>query len=122
MVLSVLGINLQPVLAVGGASGIIIGLATQQLLGNAVTGLSLFLSRPFVKGESVTLQQGGVAVGGGGGHWVACALACALWQRSFNPPPALVPHQLAAGQPCTACKAGTSEQTCGPAPLQAAPS
>ena len=88
MVLSVLGINLQPVLAVGGASGIIIGLATQQLLGNAVTGLSLFLSRPFVKGESVTLQQGGVAVGGGGGTgWLAPLLALYGREASIRRPP-----------------------------------
>lgn len=35
----------QPLLAVGGASGIIIGLATQQVLGNFVSGLNIFLAR-----------------------------------------------------------------------------
>lgn len=40
-----LGLNLQPLLAVGGASGIIIGLGTQQVLGNFVSGLNIFLAR-----------------------------------------------------------------------------
>lgn len=35
----------QPMLAVGGASGIIIGLATQQVLSNFVSGLNIFLAR-----------------------------------------------------------------------------
>lgn len=50
-----LGVNLQPLLAVGGASGIIIGLATQQVLGNFVSGLNIFLARPFVAGEYISL-------------------------------------------------------------------
>ncbi|KAG2440782.1 hypothetical protein HXX76_003638 [Chlamydomonas incerta] len=50
-----LGFNLKPLLAVGGASGIIIGLATQQVLGNFVSGLNIFLSRPFVAGEFISL-------------------------------------------------------------------
>lgn len=39
--IQMLGINIQPLLAVGGASSIIIGLATQTLLSNAVTGMSI---------------------------------------------------------------------------------
>ncbi|GLC42109.1 hypothetical protein PLESTM_001292300 [Pleodorina starrii] len=49
------GINLKPMLAVGGASGIIIGLATQQVLSNFVSGLNIFLARPFVAGEYISL-------------------------------------------------------------------
>lgn len=45
-----LGINIQPLLAIGGASSLLIGLATQTLLTNAVMGVSIFLSRPFVPG------------------------------------------------------------------------
>lgn len=60
-----LGINIKPLLAVGGASSLIIGLATQTLLTNAVMGVSIFLSRPFVPGDSITVQQqGGVLVSG----------------------------------------------------------
>ncbi|KXZ53932.1 hypothetical protein GPECTOR_6g850 [Gonium pectorale] len=51
-----LGLNLKPLLAVGGASGIIIGLATQQVLGNFVSGLNIFLARPFVAGEYISLS------------------------------------------------------------------
>ncbi|KAG2483915.1 hypothetical protein HYH03_017236 [Edaphochlamys debaryana] len=50
-----LGVNLKPLLAVGGASSIIIGLATQQVLSNFVSGLNIFLSRPFVAGEYISL-------------------------------------------------------------------
>lgn len=53
------GINIQPLLAVGGASSLIIGLATQTLLTNAVMGVSIFLSRPFVPGDSITVQAAG---------------------------------------------------------------
>jgi hypothetical protein len=42
-----------------GASSIIIGLATQTLLTNAVMGVSIFLSRPFVPGDSITVQAPG---------------------------------------------------------------
>lgn len=60
-----LGINIKPLLAVGGASSLIIGLATQTLLTNAVMGVSIFLSRPFVPGDSITVQQqGGILVSG----------------------------------------------------------
>lgn len=46
---SVLGINLTPLLTFGGASGIVAGFASQQLLLNAVSGFSLFLTRPFIQ-------------------------------------------------------------------------
>ena len=36
-----LGLNIRPLLAIGGAGGIIIGLATQTLLSNAVMGVNI---------------------------------------------------------------------------------
>jgi small-conductance mechanosensitive channel len=48
-----LGINLRPVLAVGGAGGIAAGFASQQVLQNAVSGINIFLTRPFVVGDQV---------------------------------------------------------------------
>eukprot|EP00878_Enallax_costatus_P018045 GHUV01018974.1.p1 GENE.GHUV01018974.1~~GHUV01018974.1.p1 ORF type:complete len:531 (+),score=75.48 GHUV01018974.1:260-1852(+) len=51
-----LGLNVRPLLAIGGAGGIIIGLATQTLLSNAVMGVNIFLSRPFVPGDAITVQ------------------------------------------------------------------
>ena len=60
------GINLQPLLAVGGAGSIVLGLASQQMLANFAAGLTflfalfprLFFHRPFVPGEYVTLGSG----------------------------------------------------------------
>lgn len=46
------GLNITPLLAVGGASSILVGLATQQLLTNVIMGLTIFLARPFVAGDT----------------------------------------------------------------------
>lgn len=59
-----LGFNLLPLLTVGGASTLVFGFASQQVLTNAITGVSIFFSRPFVTGETVTLQQGSLQVSG----------------------------------------------------------
>lgn len=59
LAIQTLGINIQPLLAVGGASSLIIGLAMQTLLTNAVMGVSIFVSRPFVPGDSITVQAPG---------------------------------------------------------------
>ncbi len=60
--LAVGGISLQ-VLAVGGAfTGVVLGLAAQQTLGNLFAGMVLLSARPFRLGERIRLQAG--AVGG----------------------------------------------------------
>jgi small-conductance mechanosensitive channel len=59
-----LGINLSALIAVGGAGSLVVALGTQQLVSNAVSGLNLLLSAPFVVGESVTLVGGGAPGGG----------------------------------------------------------
>ena len=41
MSMHVLGINLTPLLTVGGISGIVVGLSAQALLGNMISGLNL---------------------------------------------------------------------------------
>lgn len=49
MSMHVLGINLTPLLTVGGISGIVVGLSAQALLGNMISGLNLVrfaLTRP----------------------------------------------------------------------------
>ncbi|KAF8057285.1 MSL1 [Scenedesmus sp. PABB004] len=48
-----LGVALQPLLAVGGAGGIAAGFASQQILTNIVSGVNIFLTRPFVVGDQV---------------------------------------------------------------------
>ena len=44
MSMHVLGINLTPLLTVGGISGIVVGLSAQALLGNMISGLNLVRS------------------------------------------------------------------------------
>lgn len=57
----VMGINVQPLLAVGGVSGIAIGFGAQSVSANAITGINLFVSRPFVVGDRVELRTAGGA-------------------------------------------------------------
>ncbi|BDA41457.1 probable low conductance mechanosensitive channel YnaI at C-terminar half [Coccomyxa sp. Obi] len=66
MSMHVLGINLAPLLTVGGISGIVVGLSAQALLGNMISGLNLYLSRPFVVGEKIDVMtsSGGKVVSG----------------------------------------------------------
>lgn len=52
-ILTSLGFNLKPLLAVGGAGGIAAGFASQQLLLNVVAGVNIFLTRPFIGGDQV---------------------------------------------------------------------
>ncbi|KAK9832088.1 hypothetical protein WJX81_005553 [Elliptochloris bilobata] len=53
------GLNIQPLLAVGGVSGVAIGFGAQNLTSNAISGLILFLTRPFVVGDRVELKSSG---------------------------------------------------------------
>lgn len=52
-VAEVLGLALGSLLAVGGVSGLAVGLAAQQVVGNMFGGASLFLTRPFDIGENI---------------------------------------------------------------------
>jgi small-conductance mechanosensitive channel len=61
-VLSLLTVPLDQLLATGAITGVIVGIAAQQSLGNAFAGLVLLFSRPFVVGEYITLRSG--ALGG----------------------------------------------------------
>lgn len=59
MCLAILGINVRPLLTVGGVSTVVVGLSAQSVLANLISGISLFLSRPFVVGDRVELSSGG---------------------------------------------------------------
>lgn len=62
--LSMAGVDLRA-LAVGGAfTAVVLGLAAQQTLGNAIAGMVLISARPFRVGERVRLQAGAI----GGAH------------------------------------------------------
>ncbi len=62
MVLSVLSVPVQHLLLGGAISGIIVGIAAQQALGNVFAGLVLLLARPFTVGDHIRVRSG--ALGG----------------------------------------------------------
>lgn len=57
MVMHVLGFNIQPLLTVGGVGGLAVGFGAQTVTSNAISGLNLFLTRPFVVGGRHPLLQ-----------------------------------------------------------------
>lgn len=61
-VVTLLGVPLDRLLLSGAITGVVVGIAAQQSLGNAFAGLVLLFSRPFVVGEHITLRSG--ALGG----------------------------------------------------------
>lgn len=56
--LSVLGINMSGLLLGGALTGVVLGIAAQQTLGNFFAGLVLLLVRPFTLGEQVVFRSG----------------------------------------------------------------
>lgn len=64
--LNILGIDISPLVTVGGVSGIAIGFGAQSVTASIISGLNLFLTRPFVVGErvKVTNQFGATIVEG----------------------------------------------------------
>src|SRR4051812_18872075 len=60
--LDTLGINLSQLLVGGAVTGVVIGIAAQQSLGNVFAGLVMVVSRPFAIGDHVVLHSG--ALGG----------------------------------------------------------
>ena len=63
--LRILGVDPSPLLALGSVSGIVVGFASQNLLLNLISGISIFLTRPFVVGDMVAVRQGAVLVAQG---------------------------------------------------------
>jgi small-conductance mechanosensitive channel len=61
-VLGLLYVPLDRLLLSGAITGVIVGIAAQQSLGNVFAGLVLLFSRPFVVGDYITLRSG--ALGG----------------------------------------------------------
>jgi small conductance mechanosensitive channel len=57
-VLELLGVDLGGLLLGGAITGVVVGIAAQQTLGNAFAGLVLLMVRPFVVGEHVVLKSG----------------------------------------------------------------
>ncbi|HEX5404697.1 MAG TPA: mechanosensitive ion channel family protein [Pseudonocardiaceae bacterium] len=61
-VITLFGVPIDRLLLSGAITGVVVGIAAQQSLGNAFAGLVLLFSRPFVVGEHVTVRSG--ALGG----------------------------------------------------------
>ncbi|GMH34210.1 hypothetical protein BSKO_02044 [Bryopsis sp. KO-2023] len=62
----VAGIDVKPLLAFGSVSGVIVGLAAQSVVSNMISGINLFLSRPFVAGDRIEVfaSNGNRVLGG----------------------------------------------------------
>ena len=56
--LTVLGVDISGLLVGGALTGVIVGIAAQQTLGNFFAGLVLLLVRPFSVGEQIVLRSG----------------------------------------------------------------
>jgi len=61
-VLALLRVNLGNLLVGGAVTGVIVGIAAQQTLGNFFAGLVLLFARPYVPGQHVKIRSG--ALGG----------------------------------------------------------
>ena len=60
--LSTCGINITPLLASLGGASVVIGLASQTILGELASSLTLFAAPPFAAGDSVKFLSGGALV------------------------------------------------------------
>ncbi len=56
----VLGVSLQHLLIGAGVTGIVLGIAAQQSLGNVFASLVLLFARPFVVGDDIRLRSGAI--------------------------------------------------------------
>jgi small-conductance mechanosensitive channel len=59
-VLAMLKVDLGNLLVGGAVTGVVIGIAAQQTLGNFFAGLVLFFARPYVPGQRVKVHTGGL--------------------------------------------------------------
>lgn len=51
------GLDVTPLLTVGGISGVVLGFAAQGPLANLLAGLQLYISQPFVVGDKVEIKS-----------------------------------------------------------------
>ncbi|KAG2448600.1 hypothetical protein HYH02_006491 [Chlamydomonas schloesseri] len=55
VVVSLVGVDVRPLLVLTGGGGVVAGLASQQLLSNAVSGLQMYMDRPFRVGDTISI-------------------------------------------------------------------
>ncbi|EFJ45007.1 mechanosensitive ion channel [Volvox carteri f. nagariensis] len=58
LVVQLLGLDVRPLLLLTGWSSVVAGLASQQLLSNAVSGVQMYLDRPFQVGDTIAVLSG----------------------------------------------------------------
>ncbi len=58
VVVSLVGVDVRPLLVLTGGGGVVVGLASQQLLSNAVSGLQMYMDRPFRVGDTIAVTSG----------------------------------------------------------------
>ena len=58
LVVSMVGVDVRPLLVLTGGGGVVAGLASQQLLSNAVSGLQMYMDRPFRVGDTIAVNAG----------------------------------------------------------------
>ncbi|KAG2448604.1 hypothetical protein HYH02_006494 [Chlamydomonas schloesseri] len=58
VVVSLVGVDVRPLLVLTGGGGVVAGLASQQLLSNAVSGLQMYMDRPFRVGDTIAVTAG----------------------------------------------------------------
>eukprot|EP00892_Ulva_mutabilis_P007257 jgi/Ulvmu1/4903/UM020_0189.1 len=63
--LRVVGLDPSPLLTLGSVSGIVVGFASQALLLNLVSGVSIFITRPFIVGDAVSVRSGAAIIAQG---------------------------------------------------------
>jgi small-conductance mechanosensitive channel len=77
--LAVLGVNMSGLLLGGALTGVVVGIAAQQTLGNFFAGVVLLLVRPFSVGEHVILRSGPL-----GGEYSGLVTDMGLFYVSLN--------------------------------------
>ena len=74
LVVSMVGVDVRPLLVLTGGGGVVAGLASQQLLSNAVSGLQMYMDRPFRVGDTIAVTIGMFGQVGRAGQWMRMAV------------------------------------------------
>jgi small-conductance mechanosensitive channel len=56
-IMAILGVQLSGLLVAGGIAGIVLGFASQSIVGNMISGIFLMLERPFKIGDAVNIEN-----------------------------------------------------------------
>ena len=118
--LSVAGAELQTLAVGGGFTAVVVGLAAQQTLGNAIAGMVLLSARPFRVGERIRLQAGAV---GGSVEGIVSSLGLLYTTLTRGADRIMIPNNVVLAAASCRCKRARRRSTsrcadlraCGPA-------